>query len=116
MEGAPARPYDLARRLDGPAQMAWERTVSYSDLRIRPERPEDYAAIREINRIAFGRDAEARLVEALRASPGFDKGSWSWSWRRTRSTTCRAQSSIRRRSMTCSLRFGVRPRSARRAS
>lgn len=33
---------------------------------IRPERPEDYSAVFEIHRRAFGREAEAKLVEALR--------------------------------------------------
>jgi putative acetyltransferase len=33
---------------------------------IRPETAEDYAAIREINRQAFGQDDEALLVDALR--------------------------------------------------
>jgi putative acetyltransferase len=34
---------------------------------VRPETQEDRAAIREVNRLAFGRDDEARLVDALRA-------------------------------------------------
>lgn len=34
---------------------------------IRPETDADHAAIREINRRAFGTDAEGRLVDALRA-------------------------------------------------
>lgn len=38
---------------------------------IRPERPEDREAVGRINRQAFGGDAEALLVEALRASPAF---------------------------------------------
>lgn len=38
---------------------------------IRAETPADHAAIAEVNRLAFGREAEARLVEAIRASPGF---------------------------------------------
>jgi putative acetyltransferase len=33
---------------------------------IRPERSADHAAIREVNRIAFGGEGEARLVDALR--------------------------------------------------
>jgi putative acetyltransferase len=33
---------------------------------IRPETTADHAAIREVNRIAFGGDGEARLVDALR--------------------------------------------------
>lgn len=37
---------------------------------IRCERPEDHVAIAEVVAAAFGSDAEARLVEAIRASPG----------------------------------------------
>jgi len=36
---------------------------------IHPEKPEDYAAVYEVNRLAFGREVEGRLVEALRQSP-----------------------------------------------
>ena len=36
-------------------------------LLVRPERPEDLARIRYVNEQAFGRPAEARLVEALRS-------------------------------------------------
>jgi putative acetyltransferase len=36
---------------------------------IRPETPDDYAAVHEVNRLAFGRDNEARLVEVLRGTP-----------------------------------------------
>jgi putative acetyltransferase len=35
-------------------------------LHIRPETPDDHAAIREINRLAFGQDDEGLLVDALR--------------------------------------------------
>ena len=38
---------------------------------IRPETVEDYAAIREVNTLAFGREVEARLVENLRRLPDF---------------------------------------------
>lgn len=38
---------------------------------IRPEKPQDYAGIHEVNRLAFRRESEARLVENLRVSPGF---------------------------------------------
>jgi len=38
---------------------------------IRPETAEDYAAIRDVNALAFGREEEARLVEALRGLPEF---------------------------------------------
>jgi putative acetyltransferase len=34
---------------------------------IRPETPADYTAIHEVNRLAFGQDAEADLVDGLRA-------------------------------------------------
>jgi putative acetyltransferase len=40
-------------------------------LTIRPEQPADYPGIYEVNRLAFGRDNEPRLVEALRKSPNF---------------------------------------------
>lgn len=32
---------------------------------IRPETSADHQAIRHVNRLAFGQDAEARLVDAL---------------------------------------------------
>ena len=35
---------------------------------VRPERQDDIDAIRQVHRAAFGRAAEARLVDALRAS------------------------------------------------
>jgi putative acetyltransferase len=37
-------------------------------IRIREETPEDVAAVREVNRQAFGQDEEGALVDALRAS------------------------------------------------
>jgi putative acetyltransferase len=40
-------------------------------IKIRPETPNDYAQIYEVNRLAFGRENEARLVEALRRRPEF---------------------------------------------
>jgi putative acetyltransferase len=36
------------------------------NLNIRPETSADHRAIRDVNRLAFGQDAEARLVDALR--------------------------------------------------
>jgi putative acetyltransferase len=36
-------------------------------LEIRPERPADLAAIRDVNRRAFGQDEEAAIVDALRS-------------------------------------------------
>ncbi len=41
-------------------------------LEIRPETPSDWGAISEVNWLAFGRENEARLVEALRQSGDFD--------------------------------------------
>lgn len=38
---------------------------------IRAETPADAEAISEVNRLAFGRENEARLVEAIRDTPGF---------------------------------------------
>jgi putative acetyltransferase len=38
---------------------------------IRPERTEDYAAVHEVHRLAFGRENEAQLVETLRQSTNF---------------------------------------------
>jgi putative acetyltransferase len=35
-------------------------------MNIRDETPQDFEAIREVHRLAFGRDAEARLVDRLR--------------------------------------------------
>jgi len=43
----------------------------WSVISIRSETPEDYAGIHEVNALAFGREDEARLVEAVRASPDF---------------------------------------------
>jgi putative acetyltransferase len=34
---------------------------------VRPETPEDHEGIRQVNRLAFGQEDEARLVDALRA-------------------------------------------------
>lgn len=39
---------------------------------VRPERPDDYAAVNEVNRLAFGQDNEARLIAAIRRTEGFD--------------------------------------------
>ncbi len=40
--------------------------MNVAELVIRPERPEDIAAIRRINELAFGQPVEADLVDALR--------------------------------------------------
>jgi len=37
---------------------------------IRDERPDDVAAIRDVNRLAFGQDQEANIVDALRSADG----------------------------------------------
>jgi putative acetyltransferase len=39
-------------------------------LEIREERPGDVAGIREVNRLAFGQDQEANIVDALRSNGG----------------------------------------------
>ena len=41
-------------------------------IEIRPEQSEDIAAIRELNRRAFGQEQEGRIVDALRAHGGAD--------------------------------------------
>jgi putative acetyltransferase len=38
---------------------------------IRPEIAEDYAAVHDVDALAFGREVEARLVDALRRLPDF---------------------------------------------
>src|SRR2546423_13712935 len=38
---------------------------------IRPEGPEDYSAIADVVREAFGSDTEVELVEAIRRLPGY---------------------------------------------
>ena len=38
---------------------------------IRPEAPRDQEGIRHVNMMAFGREEEADIVDAIRASPGF---------------------------------------------
>jgi putative acetyltransferase len=42
-----------------------------ADIEIRPERPSDHEAIRDVVAAAFGSPAEARLVELIRASPEY---------------------------------------------
>jgi len=37
-------------------------------IEIRNEKPDDYLAVREVNELAFGRAAEARLIDMLRAA------------------------------------------------
>ncbi|MEE8257558.1 MAG: N-acetyltransferase [Acidobacteriota bacterium] len=39
--------------------------------RVRAETAKDYAAVQEVNKLAFGGEGESRLVEALRKSPRF---------------------------------------------
>jgi putative acetyltransferase len=45
--------------------------ASWATVAIRPEGPDDRQAVFDVNQAAFGRDEEARLVEALRRSPAF---------------------------------------------
>jgi putative acetyltransferase len=47
------------------------RVDATSAVSIRPERPADHAAVFRVIERAFGQDAEARLVEALRGSAAF---------------------------------------------
>jgi len=42
----------------------------FSLIEIREERPNDIAAVRELNRRAFGQDQESNIVDALRANGG----------------------------------------------
>ena len=37
-------------------------------IEIREERPDDVAAVREVNRRAFGQDQESNIVDALRTN------------------------------------------------
>jgi hypothetical protein len=37
-------------------------------IEIREERPDDVAAVRDLNRRAFGQDQESNIVDALRAN------------------------------------------------
>ncbi|WNG15681.1 GNAT family N-acetyltransferase [Cystobacter fuscus] len=41
-----------------------------SEVLVRPEQPHEAEAIRRVNALAFGRDAEAALVDALRGAGG----------------------------------------------
>jgi hypothetical protein len=66
---------------------------------IRPERPEDAAAIAHVNRLAFGGENEARLVAVIREA-------WTasavWFGIRRRSTTCNTDWPI----SVCAFRIG----------
>ena len=44
--------------------------MPFKTCEIREERPDDFAAIREVNRLAFGQNQEGQLVDALRANKG----------------------------------------------
>jgi putative acetyltransferase len=41
------------------------------DIEIRPEHPDDYPAIKQVNDLAFGQPNEGKLVEELRRHPRF---------------------------------------------
>lgn len=41
---------------------------------IRPEQPNDHAAVSKINRLAFGQEDEGKLIVAIRNADGFDPG------------------------------------------
>jgi putative acetyltransferase len=45
--------------------------MSVDGVLVRPETPSDHGAIAQVVSAAFGSDAEARLVEAIRSSPSF---------------------------------------------
>jgi putative acetyltransferase len=62
---AAARPQQPPRRCAIPSRSDWWQNAG---MRIRPERPTDRAAIAAVTRQAFGRDNEARLIDALRAA------------------------------------------------
>ena len=47
---------------------AFDGRLSFKVIEIRPEQPGDIAAIREVNRRAFGQDQEGHIVDALRAN------------------------------------------------
>jgi predicted N-acetyltransferase YhbS len=44
------------------------------NITVRPEQQEDLGNIFELNKLAFGQDNEARLVELLRTAPGYVPG------------------------------------------
>src|SRR5690348_7412348 len=44
------------------------------NITVRPEQQEDIGDIYELNKLAFGQDNEARLVELLRTAPGYVPG------------------------------------------
>ena len=48
----------------------WAYAMRFKACEIREERPDDFAAIREVNRLAFGQTQEGELVDALRANDG----------------------------------------------
>src|SRR4051794_35245342 len=70
---------------------------------LRDETPDDLPAIRDVIRLAFGRDDEARVVDALRDGGYvrlFSRGrrSWRWGWCPVSWRTSRSRCDIRRRS------------------
>jgi putative acetyltransferase len=44
---------------------------SLAGMRVRPENPGDYPAIKSVNDAAFGQPAEGMMVDALRDNPRF---------------------------------------------
>jgi putative acetyltransferase len=48
-----------------------KQNLSFPELQVRCETPADHDAIREVNRQAFGRPNEARLVDAIRQTAAF---------------------------------------------
>jgi putative acetyltransferase len=54
-----------------PASLTHSAYIMKPDVLIRPERPEDYASVYEVNARAFDQPDEARLVEKMRIAGGF---------------------------------------------
>src|SRR5438132_12614782 len=50
------------------ARFRWVAKKVYVLIEIREERPDDVAAVRDLNRRAFGQDQESNIVDALRAN------------------------------------------------
>jgi putative acetyltransferase len=59
------------RRGTGPACRESPRTISPHAVRIRAETPDDIEAIAAVTAAAFGKEREARMVDAIRASESF---------------------------------------------
>jgi putative acetyltransferase len=69
---APAQTHESGPAPRGPDDLSVRRTNKNKNdlIKIRDEQPGDGAAIREVNRQAFDRDQESRIVDALRDHGG----------------------------------------------